>query len=441
MEILLNPITVSVLVMCVLCLFKVNVLLSLIVASIVAGSMSGLGLSETFGMLIGGMGGNAETALSYILLGSFAAALAHAGIADILSKKISNLVKGRRLVLLLVLALAACLSGTVIPVHIAFIPILVPPLLVIMNKMQMDRRGAATALAFGLKGPYITLPIGYGLIFHGIVATQMTQNGMAVQTLDVWKSNWILGLGMITGLILSLIIYKKKRSYKDVNILPQTEMETVIAVTEDSNKIGKNHIVSIAAILATLVVQLKFGSMPLGAVAGLTIMIVFGAVKFGAIDNVMGEGVKIMGLIAFVMLVASGYGNVIKQTGSVESLVNASVGMLGGSKAIAAFVMIMIGLITTMGIGTSFGTVPILAVLYVPMALQLGFSPQATIVLISAAAALGDAGSPASDTTLGPTAGLNADGQHDHIWDTCVPTFIFYNIPLVIFGFIGAMIF
>lgn len=441
MEILTNPITVSVLVMCVLCLLKVNVLLSLIVASIIAGFMSGLGLSDTFGMLIGGMGGNAETALSYILLGSFAAALAHAGIADILSKKISNFVKGRRLILLFVLALAACLSGTVIPVHIAFIPILVPPLLVIMNKMQMDRRGAACALAFGLKCPYITLPLGYGLIFHGIVASQMTQNGMTVQALDVWKSNWILGIGMITGLILSLIVYKKKRSYKDINILPQNEMEIQMAVSEESNKVGKNHIVSILAIFATLAVQLKFGSMPLGAVAGLSIMIIFGAVKFGEIDKVMGEGIKIMGLIAFVMLVASGYGNVIKQTGSVEALVTAAVGMLGGSKAIAAFVMIMIGLITTMGIGTSFGTVPILAVLYVPMALQLGFSPQATIVLISAAAALGDAGSPASDTTLGPTAGLNADGQHDHIWDTCVPTFIFYNIPLVIFGFIGAMIF
>jgi len=55
-----------------------------------------------------------------------------------------------------------------------------------------------------------------------------------------------------------------------------------------------------------------------------------------------------------------------------------------------------------------------------------------TIMLIAAAAALGDAGSPASDTTLGPTSGLNADGQHDHIWDTCVPTAICYNVPLAL---------
>ena len=52
--------------------------------------------------------------------------------------------------------------------------------------------------------------------------------------------------------------------------------------------------------------------------------------------------------------------------------------------------------------------------------------------MISAAGALGDAGSPASDATLGPTCGLNADGQHDHIWDTCVPTFVSFNLPLML---------
>ena len=113
---------------------------------------------------------------------------------------------------------------------------------------------------------------------------------------------------------------------------------------------------------------------------------------------------------------------------------------MGGSKWIAATVITLIGLLVTMGIGTSFGTVPVLAVLFVPLCQHIGFSPAATIMLMSAAAALGDAGSPASDTTLGPTSGLNADGQHDHIWDTCVPTFIAFNIPLMICAIIVAQI-
>ncbi|OSM54129.1 sodium:proton antiporter, partial [Aeromonas salmonicida subsp. salmonicida] len=78
--------------------------------------------------------------------------------------------------------------------------------------------------------------------------------------------------------------------------------------------------------------------------------------------------------------------------------------------------------------------------IYVPLCIHLGFSPMATIALVGAAGALGDASSPASDSTLGPTSGLNADGQHDHIWDSVVPTFIHYNIPLILFGWVAAMV-
>jgi len=114
--------------------------------------------------------------------------------------------------------------------------------------------------------------------------------------------------------------------------------------------------------------------------------------------------------------------------------------MIGDNKSLAALLMLVVGLFITMGIGSSFSTIPIIAAIYVPMCASFGFYPLATIALVGSATALGDAGSPASDTTLGPTAGLNVDGQHDHIWDTVVPTFIHFNIPLVLFGWIGAMI-
>ena len=139
------------------------------------------------------------------------------------------------------------------------------------------------------------------------------------------------------------------------------------------------------------------------------------------------------------MLVAAGYGNVLKETGAIETLVEA-VSSLSGGQFGGALMMLLIGLLVTMGIGTSFGTLPIIAAIYCPLALKLGFSPEAIILLVGIAGALGDAGSPASDSTLGPTSGLNADGQHNHIWDTCVPTFLAYNIPLLIGGMIGAML-
>ena len=167
-------------------------------------------------------------------------------------------------------------------------------------------------------------------------------------------------------------------------------------------------------------------------------MFIFGAVKIKDIDEQFNGGIKLMGFIAFVMLIAGGFAKVLNNTGAVEELVDSAISLMNGNTWVAATIITLIGLLVTMGIGTSFGTVPVLAVLYVPLCHKIGFSPAATILLMSAAAALGAAGSPASDTTLGPTSGLNADGQHDHIWDTCVPTFLHFNIPLMIAAIVAA---
>ncbi|WP_053955838.1 Na+/H+ antiporter family protein [Inediibacterium massiliense] len=433
---LTNPVVISVVIMSVLCLLKLNVIIALLVAAIAGGVIGGMPVKEVMDTLIGGMGGNSETALSYILLGALAAAIHHTGLASILSKKIAGMIQGKQKTLLIIIAVISCFSQNLIPVHIAFIPILIPPLLGIMNKLKVDRRGAACALTFGLKTPYVALPVGFGLIFHGIIAKEMTANGIAMANTEVWKGMWLPGIGMIVGVLVAIFItYRKPREYKiDENI--EEEM-----IKEESVQLNTSHFVALAGALAALIIQLTVGSLPLGALVGLGIMVSFRAIDWKHIDNLMDSGIGMMGFIAFVMLVASGYASVIRETGGVEDLVNAAASLMGGSKFIAAFVMIILGLIITMGIGTSFGTIPIIAVIYVPLALKIGFSPLATAVLIGTAAALGDAGSPASDSTLGPTAGLNADGQHDHIWDTCVPTFLHFNIPLIIFGMIGAMIF
>ena len=154
-------------------------------------------------------------------------------------------------------------------------------------------------------------------------------------------------------------------------------------------------------------------------------------------DHMMNEGIYLMGYIAFVMLVAAGFAEVLKETGAIEGLVNSVLPILPANIYLTSLIILIIGLFITIGIGTSFGTIPILAVLFLPICVKLGFNTHQMVVLLAAAAALGDAGSPASDTTLGPTAGLNADGQHNHIFDTCIPTFLHYNIALILFALIG----
>ena len=430
--ILLNPVVLSVIVMTVLCLLKLNVLLALIVSALVAGVSAHMPVGDIMGNLINGMGGNAETALSYVLLGTLAVAINSTGVASILSKKIASLVDGKKKILLIVIAVFSCFSQNLIPVHIAFIPILIPPLLKLMNELKLDRRAMACSLTFGLKAPYIALPVGFGLIFHGILSAEMSKNGMEIAKTDVWKSTWVLGLFMIIGLLLAIFVtYSRDREYKD---LPLKGMEEV-----EATQMEGRHWLTLLAAVAAFVIQLVTGSLPLGAIAALAAMLIFRVIKWKDIDEFINGGVGLMGLIAFIMLIAAGYGNIIRQTGAVGELVDSIHGLIGGSKAIGISVMLLVGLLITMGIGTSFGTIPVVAAIYIPLCIKLGVSVPGSIIVLAAAAALGDAGSPASDSTLGPTSGLNADGQHDHIMDTCVPTFIHYNILLLIGGFIGGM--
>ena len=110
--------------------------------------------------------------------------------------------------------LVSIASGTIIPVHIAFIPILIPPLLAMMNQMKMDRRMLAICFGFGLKAPYITIPVAYGAIFQGIIKDSVNDAGLRIGLDIVWKTTWIAGLAMLFGLICGLIYYSKNREYR-----------------------------------------------------------------------------------------------------------------------------------------------------------------------------------------------------------------------------------
>ncbi len=103
----------------------------------------------------------------------------------------------------------------------------------------------------------------------------------------------------------------------------------------------------------------------------------------------------------------------IKATGHVPALVEGSAQLIGDNKNLAALMMLFIGLFITMGIGSSFSTVPILATIYVPLCISFGFSPMATVAIIGAAGALGDA---------------------------VVPTFIHFNLPLILTTWLATMV-
>ncbi|HLS09699.1 Na+/H+ antiporter family protein [Lentibacillus sp.] len=431
-------VVISVLVLTILSLLRINVIIAIIAAALTAGLMSGLSVIESIEMMVSGMGGQASTALSYILLGAFAVAISYTGITSILVNYLIKVLTGKKTMMVLAIAGVACLSQNLVPVHIAFVPILIPPLLKLFDEMKVDRRGVAAALTFGLKAPYIMIPAGFGLIFHETIQNGMTENGTNITIGQSALAMLIPGAGMIVGLLIAVLFTYRK----DRESIPGAGGSGADFTTPPTENITFNqkHALTLVAVVGALIVQIFTQNLIAGALTGLVLMFALVVVPFKKGDQVMADGIAMMGQIAFVMLVASGFGKVLEDTGAVNALVEMSSGFLGDNQALIALILLLVGLIVTIGIGSSFGTIPILAALFVPICLSAGFSTLATAALIGTAGALGDAGSPASDSTLGPTSGLNADGKHHHIWDTCVPTFIHFNIPLLIFGWIAAMV-
>lgn len=449
----MNSVLLAVLVMLVLSAARVHVVLALFIGALVGGLLGGLGLDGTMVAYQEGLSGGAMLALSYALLGAFAMAVSSSGLPQLIANGIIAKVGSEssetnhrieftvKWLLLAGILAMSIMSQNLIPVHIAFIPLIIPPLLAVFNRLKLDRRLIACVLTFGLVTTYMYVPVGFGAIFlNDILLGNIRLAGMDTSGINVMTAMAIPALGMVVGLLIAVFFsYRKPRVYQTVELAP-TE-----TVTTEVKKF--NVVVAIIAIVATFVVQVVMQSMGteansllVGALVGLTIFMATGAVKWKEADDVFTAGMRMMALIGFIMISAQGFAAVMDATGDVDPLVTTVADLFAGNKAAAAIAMLVVGLIVTMGIGSSFSTLPIITTIYVPLCLALGFSPLATVSIIGTAGALGDTGSPASDSTLGPTAGLNADGQHDHIRDSVIPTFIHYNVPLLIAGWVAAMV-
>lgn len=440
----MNAVLIAVIVMVGLSLARVHVVLSLIIGALVGGLMAGLGVADSLNAFQEGIKNGAQIALSYAILGAFAMAIAHSGAPKLLADSLTARLNGAgttgavKWALFGIIFVMAVFSQNLIPIHIAFIPLIVPPLLLLFNGLQVDRRLAACIITFGLVNTYMFIPYGFGDIFlNQIILKNVGDAGMDTTGVSIMQIMMIPALGMLLGLLTAIFIsYRKPRVYKNIQVQTSQEHDN----TASDKPSTYRAVVALIAIVIAFVAHLYTDSLLIGSMAGFAVFMASGVVKWREADGVFNDGIKMMAMIGFIMISAQGFAEVMKVTGQIDALVAGAMDIFGGNKGVAALVMLIIGLVVTLGIGSSFSTVPILAAIYVPLCMAMGFSMPATVALIATAGVLGDAGSPASDSTLGPTMGLNIDGQHDHIKDTVIPTFVHYNIPLIIFGWIAAMV-
>ncbi len=444
----INAVALTIVLMIIFCLSKMPVAIALLLAALLGGLHAGLSFEKTItafndNLLIG-----AQVGMTYIMIGAFAVALSRSGLLELLAKKLvgrlqhsdSKMEKGLKWTLFLIFIIASLASQNIVPVHIAFIPILIPPLLGLMNRLQLDRRAVACILACSISASYLLLPIGFGAIYleeillanlndigqvHGITATA----SMAPKAM-FWPV-----MGIIAGMFFAIFVtYRKPRQYKTIE-------NTKVADCNEVAKINTAQLITtIVAIIVALVCQILFDSLLIGGMTGFIILSFAGIFKWQQQDDVFTKGIQMMMQIAVIMTIASGFAGVLTATGDIEPLVKSATSFIGNNQLFGVAMMLIVGLFITIGFGDSFASVPILAPIYIPLAVALGFSPLACMAILGSSAALGDAGSPASTITLGATAGLNADGQHDHIKDSVIPTFFHANFGMILFTWIAVAI-
>lgn len=222
----MNAVVISVVVMLALSVARVHVVISLFIAALVAGLTAQMGLEGTMVAFQEGLAGGAKIALSYALLGAFAMAVAHSGLPQLLANwLISKMSKAdestgehvRRAtkwgIIGGVVAMGV-MSQNLIPIHIAFIPLIVPPILGILNELKLDRRIIATSITFGIVTAYMFLPIGFGRIYlHDILFANIEKAGMDLTGVNPVLAMAIPAASMLVGLILSFVSYRGPREY------------------------------------------------------------------------------------------------------------------------------------------------------------------------------------------------------------------------------------
>lgn len=276
-DIHINAVALTIFTMIALCLLRLPVAVALLSAALLGGLHAGLGMEGSITafndhLLIG-----AQVGMTYIMVGAFAVALARSGLLELLAEKISGCLgsditaTGKRVkwTLFLIFIAASLMSQNLVPVHIAFIPILIPPLLGVINRLRLDRRAVACILACSISASYLLLPIGFGAIYLDEILLKNVNDigaplGLTATAGMAPKAMFMPVMGIVAGMLVAVFItYRKPRDYQTIEWC-----DTPADVPTRQLNLGQL-LATLAAIAIALVFQLMFDSLLVGAMIGL----------------------------------------------------------------------------------------------------------------------------------------------------------------------------
>ena len=204
--------------------------------------------------------------------------------------------------------------------------------------------------------------------------------------------------------------------------------------------------VLIATILAVLTITGK-GNPTQGAgmqsllwgciLAVLTICILCVAQKLFSVDEVINEMFKGMGTmlpVAGILLFGFTMGNLVKDLDTGNYLTSVFMGVL--SPALLPALSFLLCMLLSFATGTSMGTMAIMSVICLPMAISMGISIPLVAGAVFGGSIFGDHASPISDTTIMSCATTGCD-IIDHVKTQMPYVLIFAAISLVLYVVLG----
>ncbi len=204
--------------------------------------------------------------------------------------------------------------------------------------------------------------------------------------------------------------------------------------------------VLIATILAVLTITGK-GKPTQGAgmqsllwgciLAVLTICILCVAQKLFSVDEVINEMFKGMGTmlpVAGILLFGFTMGNLVKDLDTGNYLTSVFMGVL--SPAFLPALSFLLCMLLSFATGTSMGTMAIMSVICLPMAISMGISIPLVAGAVFGGSIFGDHSSPISDTTIMSCATTGCD-IIDHVKTQMPYVLIFAAISLVLYVVLG----
>lgn len=204
--------------------------------------------------------------------------------------------------------------------------------------------------------------------------------------------------------------------------------------------------VLIATILAVLTITGK-GDPTQGAgmqsllwgciLAVLTICILCVVQKLFSVDEVINEMFKGMGTmlpVAGILLFGFTMGNLVKDLDTGNYLTSVFMGVL--SPALLPALSFLLCMLLSFATGTSMGTMAIMSVICLPMAISMGISIPLVAGAVFGGAIFGDHASPISDTTIMSCATTGCD-IIDHVKTQMPYVLIFAAISLVLYVVLG----